>query len=104
MMGEELICQKGVIFTRRNTLAKYKVLKKHPYLIGKDDLSSTLALEDLVDPQIKQMVNTHDKKRIFSVLRFYRKGSINPESTIRSSMLRIDITQQDGSIVAVTPK
>jgi hypothetical protein len=104
-MKEELIHQKGVVSTRRNTLAKSKVLKKHPYLIGQDDLSSTLALADLVERQIKQkMVNKEDKKRMFSVLRFDIKGSINPASVIISPMSRIDITQQDISIIAVTTK
>jgi hypothetical protein len=104
MMKKELICQKGVVSTRHNTLSESKVLKKHPYLVGKDDLSSTLALEDLVERQIKQMVNKEDKNRMFSILRFDIKGSINPESIIRSSMSRIDITQKDGSIVAETTK
>jgi hypothetical protein len=53
MMKEEHVHQKGVVTTRRNTLAESKALKKHPYLMGKDDLSSTLALEDLVERQIK---------------------------------------------------
>jgi hypothetical protein len=50
------------------------------------------------------MVNKEDKKRMFSVLRFDIKGSINPASIIRSSMSRINITQQDGSIMTVTAK
>jgi hypothetical protein len=91
MMKEELIHQKGVVSTRRNTLAESKVFKNHPYPIGQDDLSSTLALADLVEHQIKQMVNKKEKKRGFSVLRFYIKGSINPATIIRSSMSRIDI-------------
>jgi hypothetical protein len=64
----------------------------------------TLALADLAERQIKQMVNKEDKHRIFSVLRFDIKGSIDPASIIRSSVSRIDITQQDGSIIAVTTK
>jgi hypothetical protein len=104
MMKEELIDQKGVVRTRLNTLAKSNVLKKNHYLMGRDDLISTLALEDLIERQIKQMVNKDDKKRMFSTLRFYIKGSINPASIVRSSMSRIDITQQDGSIVAEITK
>jgi hypothetical protein len=46
----------------RDTLAESKVLKKHPYLVGKYDLSSTLALEDLVEGQIQQMDNEEDNK------------------------------------------
>jgi hypothetical protein len=41
---------------------------------------------------------------MFSVLRFDIKDSINPESVIGSFMSRIDITQQDGSIIAVITK
>jgi hypothetical protein len=73
-------------------------------MIGQDDLCSALALADLVERQIKQMVNKEDKNRMFSALRFDIKGSINPARIIRSSTSRIDITQQDGSIIAVTTK
>jgi hypothetical protein len=71
-------------------------------LVGKDDLSSTLDLGDLIERQIKQMVNKDDKKRMFSILRFDIKGSFNPTSIVRSSMSIIDIKQQDGSIVVET--
>jgi hypothetical protein len=77
-----------------NALAESKVLKKHPYLVGKDDLRSTLNIEDLVERQKKQMVK--EKKRMFSILCFDIRGSINPEIIVRSSMSIIDITQQDG--------
>jgi hypothetical protein len=50
------------------------------------------------------MVNKEDKKRMFSILRFNNKGSINPASIIISSMSRIYITKQYGSIVSETTK
>jgi hypothetical protein len=90
--------------TRHNILSKSKVLKNHPYFMGNNYLSSTLELEDLIERQIKQMVNKDDKKRMFSILCFDIKGSINPASIVRSSMSIINITQQDGSIVAKTTK
>jgi hypothetical protein len=62
MMKEELIRQKGVVSTRCNTLTESKVLKQHPYLVGQDDLSSTITLEDLVERQIKQRLNKEDNK------------------------------------------
>jgi hypothetical protein len=104
LMKEEQEHQKILITTRRNTLAESKVLKKHPYLVGKDDLSSTIIREDLIERQIKQMANKDDKKRMLSVLYFDSKCSINAASVVRSSMSRIDITQQDGSTVAETTK
>jgi Mg2+/Co2+ transporter CorB len=105
MMKEELIRQKGVVSTRRNILAESKVLKQHPYLVEKDDLSSTTTLEDVVEHQIKQiMVNKEDNNRIFLILHFDIKDSITSASIRRSSISRIDITQQDGSIVAETTK
>jgi hypothetical protein len=100
IMKEEQGWQKGLV----RTIRQIKSLEKYPYLVGMGDLSSTIALEDLIERQIKQMVNTDDKKRMFSILRFDIKGSINPESIVRTSMSRIDITQQDGSIVAETTK
>jgi hypothetical protein len=44
--------QKGLITTRHNTLPEYKVLKKHHYFIGKDDISSALVLQDLIERKI----------------------------------------------------
>jgi hypothetical protein len=41
---------------------------------------------------------------MFSILRFDIKGSLNPASIVRTSMSIIDITQQDGSIVAEMTK
>jgi hypothetical protein len=104
MMKEEIVRQKGVVTTRRSILGESKFLKKYPYLVGKDDLSSTLDLEDLVERQKKHMINKEDKEQMFSILRFDIKGSINPESIVRSSMSIIDITQKDISIVAEMTK
>jgi hypothetical protein len=102
LMKEEQERQKRLLTTRFNTLNEPKFLKKHHYLIGKDDISSTIVLEALIERQIKQIVNKDDKKRMFSVLHVDTKGSINSASIVRSSMLRIDITQQDGSTVTET--
>jgi hypothetical protein len=41
---------------------------------------------------------------MFSILIFDIKVSINPAIIIRTSMSRIDITRQDGSIMAETTK
>jgi hypothetical protein len=96
---EEQECQKRGFTTRCNKLAESKVLKNHPYLVGKYDLSSNLFREDLIERQIIQMVNKEDTKCMFSILRFNINGSINPVSIVRSSVERSDITQQDVSTV-----
>jgi hypothetical protein len=59
---EEHIHQKGLIAMRCNTLAESKVLKKHPYLVDKYDLSSKLLREDLIECEIQQI---EDKKSLF---------------------------------------
>jgi hypothetical protein len=56
MMKEELIHQKVVVSTRCNTVSESKVLKRYPYLFGKDCTRRPSR------SQIKQMVNTEDKK------------------------------------------
>jgi hypothetical protein len=53
-MTTELERQKGLIIMKRRSLAEYVVAKRHPTLIDKDDPSSTLRLEDLIDNQLKK--------------------------------------------------
>jgi hypothetical protein len=57
-------------------------VKYHPELSDKDDLRSNLQREDLIENQLKKM--------------------INPAIIIRSSMSIIDVTQEDGTITAET--
>jgi hypothetical protein len=67
-MKEDHERQKGLVTTRRNTLAESKLFKKHPYLVEKDDLSSHLLRKDLIERQIKKMVNKDDKQCLFAIL------------------------------------
>jgi hypothetical protein len=73
-MKEEQGRHNSLVMTRCNTLATLKVLEKHPYLVRKDDLSSTITLENLIEWQIKQIVNKDDKKRMFYIPSFNIKG------------------------------
>jgi hypothetical protein len=69
-----------------------------------DYISSNLRREDLIENQLKQMINREDKKCLFLILRRDIKGTINPASIIRSSISRIDVTLEDGAVAAETTK
>jgi hypothetical protein len=103
-MNMELERQKELKITRRRSLAESVVAKRHPTLSDEDDLSSTLRREDLIDKQLKQMINKEDKKRLVIILRRDIKGAINPASIIRSPIVRIGVTLEYGTVVAKTTK
>jgi nitrate reductase beta subunit len=104
MMNTELERQKRLVTSKRRTLAEYMVAKRHPTLSNNDDLSGSIRQEDLVESQLKQIINKEYKKRIFLILRRDIKGAINPASIIRSPMASIDVTLEDGTVIAKTTK
>jgi hypothetical protein len=73
-------------------------------LSNNNDISSNLYQEDLVKSQLKQISNKEDKERRFLILRLHIKGATNPVSIIRSQMARIDLTLEDGIVLAKTTK
>jgi hypothetical protein len=103
-MTTELERQKGLIIMKRRSLAEYVVAKRHPTLSDIDDLSSTLQREDLIDNQIKQMINKENKKRLFIILCRDIKVTVNPASIIKSPMARIDVTLEYETIISKTKK
>jgi hypothetical protein len=50
------------------------------------------------------MINKEDKNRLFLILRRDIKGGTNPASIIRSPMARIDVTLEDGTVMAKSTK
>jgi hypothetical protein len=80
------------------------VAKRAPELRENDDLYLNLRREDLVESQLKQMINTEDKKRLFLILRRDIKRAINSASIIISPISRIDVTLKDDTVVAETKK
>jgi 5'-3' exonuclease len=104
MMNTELERQKRLKIMKRRLLAESVFGTRHHALGDKDDFSSTLRREDLIDNKQKQMLNKEDKKQLFLVLCRAIKGAFNPASIIRYTMARIDVTLEDGTIVAKTTK
>jgi hypothetical protein len=90
--------------SKRRTIAKSIVSKRHPAQSDNDDLSSNLHREELVEIQLKQMINKEDKNRLFLILHRDIKGAINPASIIRYPMARIDVTVEDGTVMDETTK
>jgi hypothetical protein len=83
MMNTELERQKELVTSERRTFAESIVAKRHPTLSNNDDLSSNLHQENLVESQLKQMINKEDKKLLFLILRRDIKGAINLAIIIR---------------------
>jgi hypothetical protein len=80
------------------------VAKRHPTLSNNDDLFANLRREDLVESQLKEMINTEDQTRLFLILHRDIKGAVKPASISRSPMARIDVTLEDGTVLDKTTK
>jgi hypothetical protein len=69
LMQAELGRQKELVISKRRTLTESKLVMRRPELSENDDLSSNIQRKNLIENQLKQMINKEDKNRIFTILR-----------------------------------